>query len=343
MNMWRWFGSLVLMTGLFALAANLPALAQEKDKEKDKGKDAAQASDTEKWEWKAFNKKDSKFYQELTTETTQVMKVMGQEVKQEQNQTFFIEWTAQEPKGDDWIVTQKIIGVKMKINIGGTVISYDSTDPQAPANPMTDFFKALTQAELTLKMNNKTMEVTEVKGATELIDKLGATNTQLAPLLKSILSDAALKQMAEPTWGAFPTGPTGPIAVKKGSTWDKKFTLDLGGIGKYDTKYTYTIDDMTKATGKVKIEAKLEYSAPTDKRNLPFAIKSAKLASTDGVGSAVFDREKGRIESSEIKMKLSGELDIDVGGMVTRVELTQDQNSRVKTSDTNPIPAPAKK
>jgi Family of unknown function (DUF6263) len=349
MNMWRWFGSLVVMTGLFALVANLPALAQDKgkdDKAKEKVEEKAKDpvppvnadKDTEKWEWKAFSKKDAKFYQELTTETNQTMKVMGQEVKQEQKQTFYIEWTAEEPKGDDWIVKQKIIGVKMNINIGGNTIAYDSTDAASPANPMTDFFKALTQAELKLTINSKTMEVTKVEGASELIEKLGSTNTQLQPLLKSILSDAALKQMAEPTWGAFPT-----IAVKKGSTWNKNFNLDLGGIGSYDTKYTYTIESTDPKTGKVKVDAKLDYKAPTDKRNLPFTIKSAKLASTDGTGSAEFDKEKGRIASSEIKMKLEGDLDIEISGTTTAVHLVQDQSSKVKTTDANPIPAPATK
>ena len=329
MNMWRWLGSLVMMAGLFALAANLPVQAQDKEKDKDK--------DGEVWVWKAFSKKDNKFYQTLTTETEQKMKVMGQEVKQEQKQTFYIEWTAQEPKGDDWNVTQKIIGVKMNINIGGNTISYDSTDPNSAANPMTDFFKALTQAELKLTINSKTMEVTKIEGAEGLIEKLGGTNAQLQPLLKSILSDAALKQMAEPTWGAFPTK-----AVKKGSTWPKNFNLDLGGIGQYDTKYTYTVESDDKTQAKIKVEAKLEYKAPTDKKGLPFTIKSANLSSTDGVGSATFDKEKGRIESSTMKMKLAGKLDIDIAGTTTEVQLDQTQNSTVTTSDTNPIPSTKK-
>jgi hypothetical protein len=143
--------------------------------------------------------------------------------------------------------------------------------------------------------------------------------------------------MAEPTWGAFPT-----IPIKKDTSWNKSYNLDLGGIGIYDTKYTYTVESIDKGTAKVKIDAKLEYKPPTDKRNLPFTIKNAKLASTQGTGWAILDKEKGRIESSEITMKLAGDLDIDVSGMVTKVDLTQEQTSKVKTSDTNPIPAAKK-
>src|SRR5262245_5578203 len=78
----------------------------------------ALAQDAQKWEWKAFAPK-SEYYQELKTDTTQTMKVMGQDVKQTQEQTFFIKWTGQEPKDKALVVQQKIIGVNMKIDIGG--------------------------------------------------------------------------------------------------------------------------------------------------------------------------------------------------------------------------------
>src|SRR5262245_54440275 len=92
-------------------------------------------------EWKAFDKKSGAFYQVLTTNTSQVMKVMQMDVKQEQKQTFYIKWEPADLDGKgNWVVTQKIIGVKMDIDIGGNKISYDSTDDKAPKNPMSDFF-----------------------------------------------------------------------------------------------------------------------------------------------------------------------------------------------------------
>jgi len=354
MNAWRWLGSLVCIAGLCGLVnVGLPALGQDKkeDKAADKKVDDKKTADTKAddkkgeapktdakgaakggaWEYKAFAGKNP-FYQTLTTETTQTMKVMGQEVKQEQKQTFYIQWTPQEPKGDNYVVSQKIVGVKMSIDIGGNKIAYDSTEQNAPQNPMTDFFKALTQAELKLTINKNTMEVTDIEGADGLIEKLGGTNTQLMPLLKSILSKDALKQMAEPTWGAVPTK-----EVKQGSSWTKDVRLDLGGIGIYKTKYTYTLENEDAKQAKIKIDAALTYEAPNDKKGLPFAIKSAKLSSNEGTGTATFDKDKGRIEKSDIKMKLEGELDIEISNQTTKVQLTQDQSSRVETSDADPV------
>ncbi|MCS7044877.1 MAG: DUF6263 family protein [Gemmataceae bacterium] len=299
---------------------------------------AAQAQDEFKPEWKAFDK-GKEWYQKLTTKTEQTMKVMGQEVKQKQEQTFYLKFTGQEPTKDGkLVVKQKIVGIVMNIDIGGVNITYNSTDANVPANPMTDFFKKLQEAELTLTVDPKTMEVVDVAGHEDMVKKLGDTNPQMAPLLNKILSKDAIKQMSEPTWGALPPGPK-----KKGEEWTKKSQLDLGPIGKYDTSYKYTYEGQDKAGDKVKVEASLTYTAPTDNKGLPFVIKSANLKSKEGIGAAYFDKSNGRFAKSEMRMKLEGTLEIDVGGMVTAVELMQDQTAIVESSNDNPVPPGGKK
>jgi Family of unknown function (DUF6263) len=317
MKLGRWSFALFMLAGA-ALLASLPALAQ----------------DEAKWEWKAFAKDAKPFYQELKTDTTQIMKVMGQEVKQNQEQTFIISWTPKPPDKDgNWVVQQKIIGVKMKIDIGGVNIAYDSTDDKQGNNPMTDFFKKLLEADLTITIDPKTMTVKKIEGHEELIKKLGATNTQMEPLLKSILSEEALKNMAEPTWGAFPL-----TAVKKGGNpWTKDSVLKLGPIGTYKTKTSYTYEGPDKGGEKIKVDSALTYEAPTEKAGLPFVIKKATLSSKEGTGTAIFDKAKGRFDSSTMKMKIEGTLLIEVGGMETEVALTQDQTATVKSMDENPI------
>ena len=237
MNKWRWLTVQLCMAGLVGLiSVGLVAQGQEAGKKDEVKKDEVKKDEGKKdvvkpiepkveqkadpkveaggWGLKAFSKKDSKFYQTVETKTNQKLKVAGQEVNQDQSQTFWIEYTAMEMKGDNYIVKQKIVGVKMDIDIGGNKISYNSTDGSGAQNPMTDFFKALLASELTLTINSKTLKVEDVEGAKELIDKLGGSNAQLTPLLNSILSKDALKQMAEPTWGALPDH-----AVAKGDTW----------------------------------------------------------------------------------------------------------------------------
>ena len=85
--------------------------------------------------------KGQTFYQKMTTDDQQTMKVLNNDVTQTQKQTFYFSWTPTEQNGDDWTVSQKIIGVKMDIDLGGSKISYDSTKTDDPHNALGDFFK----------------------------------------------------------------------------------------------------------------------------------------------------------------------------------------------------------
>jgi hypothetical protein len=86
----------------------------------------------------------------------------------------------------------------------------------------------------------------------------------------------------------------------------------------------------------------MKYRAPKDAKGLPFTIKAARLSGTSGSGEALFNRAKGRIESSTLTMKLVGKLTIVVSNMETEIALVQDQTLRTRTFDYNPVlPRPA--
>jgi hypothetical protein len=379
MNVWRWCGAFLFLMGVFSFVASPrlvgPVSAQEKkddkgkdEKKDDTKKDEAKKDEAKKDEKKAETKAETKteakkddaaqgsvlkltafdadakpFFQELKTNTTQTMKVMGQEIVQKQDQTFVVEWIPKaKDKDGNYVVTQKIVGIKMNIDIGGNKISFDSTQKNQK-NPMTDFFEQLLKQELEFHISPD-LSVKEIKGRDEFVKSLGETNPQMTALLKQILSQDALTKMAEPTWWALPTGP-----VTKDKTWTKDSKLNLGPIGKYDTSFTFTYLGQDKNLDKVGIKADLTYSAPTEKEasGLPFTIKEAKLASKKpATGEALFDRSKGRFESSKMNMELGGTLTITVGNMNTDISLDQVQESVSKSTDTNPwggAAAPAEK
>ena len=295
-----------------------------------------QAQEAKTLAWKF--EKDKSFYQEMYTKTVQSMKVMGQDVAQVQEQTFYFKWTPGKQEGDTITLKQTIEGVKMKIDIAGNPISFDSTTPTptgGPSNALSEFFKALIGSEFTLTLNTKTNKVTKVDGRDDFIKKLGSANQQMEPLLKKILTDEALKQMADPTFGVTPDGPK-----KKDDTWTSTSILNLGPIGTYENKYTYKLvgtDEKTKAE-KIEVTTEMTYKAPTgDDTGLPFKIKSADLKTKDKQtpGTILFDTVAGRLISSESKLKLSGTLTIELGNTSTTVELQQEQDTTVKTSDTS--------
>jgi hypothetical protein len=314
------------LAGLMLITLVLPATGQDKDKV------------DLKWKFE----KGKTFYQELTTDTKQDMTVTGMPVSQKQKQTFYFSWTPVEQKDKDWVIKQKIEGVKMEIQIGSNTISYDSTNKETANNPLGDFFKALVGSEFTLTLNDK-MKVTKIEGRKEFLDKLVAANQQMKPLLEQILSEDALKQMADPSFAVIPNE-----EVTKGKTWKFNSKLNLGPIGSYDTTYDYKYegkDAKEKDLDRIAVTATLKYEKPGAEGaggGLPFRIKDGKLESKNATGFVLFDAKLGRVASSEMNLTLEGTLDIEIGNMTTKVDLKQTQKTTVKTTSENPITPPKK-
>jgi hypothetical protein len=295
---------------------------------------SAYGQDEVKLEWKF--EKGKPFYQEMNTKTKQTMKIMAMDnITQNQDQTFYFSWTPDEQDKDkNWLVTQKIEGVKMDIEIGGNKITYDSTNPTASTgNPLADFFKALVGSQFKLTISPD-MKVIKIEGREAFINQLVKANPQMEPLLKQILGDEALKQMADPAFASVPPGP-----IKKGQSWEKQSKLNMGPIGTYDTTYKYTYEGKEGKFEKIKVDTVLNYKPPEAGAagQLPFKIKAAKLESKNATGTILFDNEKHRLDSSDMKLTLEGKLTIEIGGMTTEVDLNQEQETKVKTTDTNPI------
>ena len=114
------------------------------------------------------------YYQEMTTHTIQNIKVQGLDVGQNQDQTFYFKFEPLKQEGDKWIVKQTIEGVKMKIDIAGSPVTYDSTNESPPAGTNTalsEFFKALKGSQFTLTIG-KDCTVEKVEGREEFVKKL---------------------------------------------------------------------------------------------------------------------------------------------------------------------------
>ncbi|MBX9623002.1 MAG: hypothetical protein K2X82_04230 [Gemmataceae bacterium] len=293
--------------------------------------------------------KDKAFYQKMRTEVTQVIKVQQQDLTQKQDSTFYFKWTPEKQDGDKWVLKEKIEGLTMAIDISGNPISYDSTKKDAAGsagNPgLMDFFKNLEGAEFGVTLNTKTWQVEKVDGKDEFVKKLGAGSPQMDSLLKKILTDDALKQMADPTYGLVPDQPK---AVNE--TWEKKQTLNLGPIGSYEVTYKYTYkgkDPTQKDLDRVEVAPTLTYKPPADAPDgLLFKIKEGKMESKpldpDQPPSVIlYNPATGRLARATISLKLRGELTVTIGGQDTKVELEQRQTTTIEGSDTTLLPSAA--
>src|SRR5262249_14565549 len=148
LSMFRRLVAGLLVVGL-VVGVYAPAIGQDKKKDE---KPAGGPIDVK---WKFEKNKEGKFatfYQTNETKTGEIMKSMGNDVNQTQNQTFFFAWTPTKVEGTKATIEQEIIGVKMDIEIGGSKISYDSTKDTTANNPLGDFFKALVGSKFTVDL-----------------------------------------------------------------------------------------------------------------------------------------------------------------------------------------------
>jgi hypothetical protein len=83
----------------------------------------------------------------------------------------------------------------------------------------------------------------------------------------------------------------------------------------------------------------LTYKAPDPQAagGLQFKIEGGNLKTTDATGTILFDAERGRVASSDMKISLEGTLSISVAEQKADVTLKQDQTTTTTTSDKNPI------
>jgi hypothetical protein len=296
----------------------------------------AAAQDKSKFEIKF--EKDKSFYQELTTDVSQMVKVQGgSDMSLKHKQVFYFKWTPVSVEKDKTVVKQTIEGVKMTVEIAGNPINYDSTDPNpsgAAANPgLADFFKSLVGAEFTITFGPG-LKVEKVDGRDDFLKKLAGANPQMEALLKKLLSDDALREMVDPSAGLTPSAEQ---AV--GSSWEKTSTLSLGPIGSYVRTFKYTYkgkDSEKKELDRVEVDPKLAYKSPTDAaEGLLFRIKSGTLETINPKpGVILYNAKTGRVESSDITLTMKGSLDVALGTTDTKIELFQEQKTSVKTQDT---------
>lgn len=310
---------------LFVLAVvTAPAVAQEKVK----------------FEPKFVAGPTGVFYQSVTTDVKQTITVAGgSELKLAHSQTFFFKWEPLKQEGDKWTLKMKIEGMKLNVDISTNQVKYDSTNdkPDGGNNPtLTEFFKNLKDTEFTVTIG-KGGVVEKVEGKDDFLKKLGGANPQMEGILKKILTDEALKEMADPLAGLA----GGDKAVNE--SWNKPSKIALGPIGGYDRTLTFTYKQKEAAAPgnenvhRVETAIALTYTPPTENSDgLLFRIKAGKLEPLNPKpGFFRFDANKGYVKEAELSLTLKGNLTVTVGSTETQVDLYQEQTTKIKTQDTS--------
>jgi hypothetical protein len=278
--------------------------------------------------------KGQTFYQVQTTRSSQTVTVAGSDLKQTQSLTYVMSWTPEKQDGDRWILKQRIEAVKMEIDMGGNTIAYDSTKPKAAKGALDDFFAALIGCELHVTLD-RTYQVQKVEGAEKLVKKLTGDRPEMQALLQGLLSEDALKEMANPMPISAPKG-----RVEKGDYWVREKVTDLGAVGRWVGRWQCSHAGKEGRNIKLKVDAvKVEFQPPkADAATpLPFKITASDFKSKNIAGWLLFDPAKGRMHSAEMSMDLEGELTIEIGGQAQTMHMMQSEKTTWTVSDSNPL------
>jgi RNA polymerase sigma factor (sigma-70 family) len=278
--------------------------------------------------------KDQPFDQEVTTTTRQVLKVVGNAVRQEQRQTFFFQWNpaGRRPDGS-WLLTQKVTGVKMDIDVGGSKVTFDSSQGGEARSALGDFYRGLVGAEFRVTVAGDG-KVQKVEGRDEFLNKALPVSPALGSVWAQAVTADALRRAAEPSFPALPAGP-----VRPGDSWVRKSDMDLGLLGKYRATHVYTYEGKEGDLDRITVEITLKDRALANPgAGLPFEVKEGALEHASGTGTILFDRRRGRLATLDLDLRLEGVLTIRVGGDEVRAGVSQTQRTTVKTTDTRPLP-----
>jgi hypothetical protein len=245
-----------------------------------------------------------------------------------QKQALYLRWAPLKKDGNGWALRQKIEGIKADIDLGGAKVTFDSTRDKGPEGPLSDFYRALVGSELTVTLN-KDCKVRKVEGREELIEK----QRGLTEVVRQALNEPSLRVVGEAAFAGLPKA-----AVRPGSSWTEKRTLELSTLGTYQVIYRYTYEGKKGKFDKFAIAVEGLRKRPPPKGARDRAqIKKDDLKLTKSTGLLLFDREKGRSAHLDLRLKVEGRVTLVSGGQEKQVEVALTHLTTVKTTDTSPL------
>jgi Sigma-70, region 4 len=248
------------------------------------------------------------FYQEVTVTARQSMTVMGRDTTQDQQQTFYFCWTPTErrPEGG-WVLTQRLEGLKLVIDIAGNRIQFDSTRNGSTNDGLFDFYKGLVGSACRVTLDRR-FTVRKVEGSEKLPQKQKAAFGYPAPGESGFTAPSWEPVCADVDW-FFPALPQEP--GRPGDSWARKTNLNLGPLGTYQATHVYTYEGREGKLECISVETTLrERPRPAKDVGQPFEVKDAKLERASGTGTILFDTAAGRVVRLDLELKLEGPVTI---------------------------------
>lgn len=257
-----------------------------------------------------------KFSHEVVSKINQVIKIAEQEYKQDVVHTIVSSFEVLSVEKDGSVVLQETIDSVKATTSQGTPV------PSPAINQFTGVvFK------LTLSPAGKLLKL---EGYEELLRKVAGEDPNSNSVVKTIMSEAQLKQMMEDSFHFLPEKPTA-----KGAAWQMDATMNFGPLGNLKVNRTLTLAGAEAApndkTYRIDIKPTVTYEAPkADAKNTEFTVQSGEMTLENANGTVKFDTATGKLVASELKLKLNGSLNVKLQGKDVVVKMTQEQSVEVR-------------
>lgn len=204
----------------------------------------------------------------------------GQKITQEVTTTMLMEAGAADENGV-YPLTMTFDGMSMKMSMPGMEV--DTADPDNADNPITKMMKAIGGIKTTV-MVDADGNIVAVRGLREslraALEKSGLEDGEKAQaqmMLGQMLTDENMKQNAAQFLLGFPAEPVG-----LNGSWRVSNSINMPGMGRMNSKTTYTVTEITDATITLKAESEM-----------------TGMANGTQKGTIVLDRKTGLARSNE--------------------------------------------
>lgn len=254
---------------------------------------------------------------EAEIEVAQTLTINGADIVTGSNQFLIISESVEEANDDGATLQGGFETIQIDLEIAGTAFSFSSENPNAappPAGlePIRQLYQGLSDAEWTTTVDEN--------GLVKSMEYVGEPFAGLDPALQNEVDlegrvDDA-NQLAERLPGE---------GIDVGDTWERTEVLNLGSGQQFSIEREFTYAGSEEVDGRTleRVDVKsvsLEYTiAPNP--NLPLSVRSSDLEIETKDGAFWYDPDLGMIVKSTEEMQVTGDLELEIMGMVLPSEL----------------------
>jgi hypothetical protein len=289
---------------------------------------SARAAEPTQLRWQVEGAKP--YYAIITSESTSVITFSNRSTSKlrEKDVGYFAVSPTRLANGD-WALRYRLEAVKGDVDIGGKIVSFDSTKQKQPISEEEALCMGLVGAEFVVDVKHG--YDTKLERWDDVMKKM-VREKKLGDILEPMPA-RWYARTASPITVIIPTAP-----VRVGDTWEGETQWDTGFAGNVPVIHRYKFegfDDRSKTLARIRLDEFVRHDLIPRKANRAM-VAAAHLELRIASGSIGFDNARGRIKKAERKSDFNLWVQIQTADS-TEALAAFDQTNTVTSTDVNPL------